>query len=44
MRKALAFPVVAVFVFALFAILQETGAEEPEYDAPELELKFKALK
>ena len=40
MRKALAFPVVAVFVFALFAILQETGAEEPEYDAPELELKF----
>ena len=40
MRKALAFPIVAVFVFALFAILQETGAEEPEYDAPELQLKF----
>ena len=40
MRKALAFPVVAVFVFALFVILQETGAEEPEYEAPELQLKF----
>ena len=40
MRKALAFPVVAVFVLALFTILQETGAEEPDYEAPELQLKF----
>ena len=40
MRKALALPVIAVFVFALFAIIQETSAEEPDYEAPELQLKF----
>ena len=40
MRKALALPVIAVFVFALFAIIQETNAEEPDYEAPELQLKF----
>ena len=40
MRKALAIPVIAVFVFALFAIIQETSAEEPDYEAPELQLKF----
>lgn len=40
MKRALAFPILAVFVVALFTILHETGAEEPDYEAPELLLKF----
>jgi len=40
MKRALAFPILAVFVVALFTFLNETGAEEPDYEAPELLLKF----
>ena len=40
MKRALAFPILAVFVVALFTVLNETGAEEPDYEAPELLLKF----
>ena len=35
-----AFPVIAVFVVALFAIVNDTDGEEPEYQTPEIQLKF----
>ena len=36
----LAFPVISIFVVALFAIVNDTNGEDPEYQNPEIQLKF----
>ena len=40
MRAVFAFPVIAIFIVALVSIVQGADAEEPDYQNPEIQLKF----